>query len=82
MTEATGVPVLPTPPPAPGPTAQESRWHAYEMWAGKIVAAALTGAYATGLIPTAGPVTQAAAIVATALGYLGFAVARTRVVLS
>jgi hypothetical protein len=48
------------------------------MWAAKILAAALTGAYATGLIPTSGQVAQVAGIAATILAYLGFTVIRAR----
>lgn len=62
MTDTTAAPAAP------------SKLKTTEVWAAKLLAAALTGAYATGLIPTSGQAAQVAAIVASALGYLGFVV--------
>ena len=49
-----------------------------EMWLAKGLAALLTGAYLTGLIPTSGTAAEIAGVVATMLGYLGFAVVRSK----
>ena len=62
----------------PATTTAVSTFEKYEMWAAKILAALLTAAYATGLIPTDGTVAKIAAMVATALGFLGFAVVKAK----
>lgn len=45
----------------------------------KLVATLLTALYASDVIPTEGVATKIAAIAATVLGYLGYAVSRTMV---
>jgi hypothetical protein len=59
------------PPPKPG-------YKTTEFWL-KIAAFALTALFASGVIPTSGPVAQVAAITATMLGALGYTVSRTLV---
>jgi hypothetical protein len=63
----------PSAPPAVKPGYQTS-----EFWL-KVAAFALTALYASGVIPTGGPVAQVAAIAATMLGALGYTVSRTLV---
>jgi hypothetical protein len=59
---------------APAPV--KPGWQTTE-WYGKLLAILLTAAYASGLIPTSGTASTIAAIAATVLGYLGYAVSRT-----
>ncbi len=59
------------PPPKPG-------YRTTEFWL-KITAFVLTALFASGVIPTSGPVAQVAAITATMLGALGYTVSRTLV---
>lgn len=63
------VAVVPSPTIKPG-------YKTSEFWL-KLAALALTALYASGVIPTSGPVTQVAAIAATMLGALGYTVSRT-----
>ena len=58
-------------------TAPTNKLKTYEVWIAKLLAAALTGAYLTGLIPTSGTAAEIAGVAATMLGYLGFAVVRS-----
>lgn len=55
-------------------TATESTFEKYEHWAAKILAALLTAAYGTGLIPTTGVVAQIASMACVMLGYAGYVV--------
>ncbi len=57
-------------------TIQKPGYQTSEFWL-KIVALVLTALYASGIIPTMGPVATVAAIAATILGALGYTVART-----
>ena len=68
----------PNPVPAPIPTATvvTPGWRTSEFWL-KVAAFALTALFASGVIPTSGPIAQVAAIAATMLGALGYTVARS-----
>lgn len=63
------------PVPAP-PAVVTPGWHTSEFWL-KVAAFVLTALFASGVIPTSGPIAQVAAIAATMLGALGYTVART-----
>lgn len=68
----------PNPVPAPPPTATvvTPGFRTSEFWL-KVAAIALTALFASGVIPTSGPVATVAAIAATMLGALGYTVARS-----
>jgi hypothetical protein len=71
MAEPTTSPPSPVTPPKPG-------WKTSELWL-KVAAIALSALFASGVIPTSGPVAQVTAIAATMLGALGYTVARSYV---
>jgi hypothetical protein len=78
MTDSTNpVPdVLPL--PQISSTTPKPGWQTTEFWM-KIAAFVLTALFASGAIPTSGPVAQVAAIAATMLGALGYTVGRSLV---
>lgn len=57
-------------------TTAKPGWQTSEFWL-KLAAILLTALYASGVIPTTGPLAQALAIGATILGALGYTVSRT-----
>lgn len=66
----------PVPAPPPAATVVTPGWKTSEFRL-KVAAFILTALFASGIIPTTGPVAQVAAIAATMLGALGYTVARS-----
>lgn len=69
---------MPNPDPVPVPTPVTPGWKTTEFRL-KVAAFILTALYASGIIPTSGPIATAMAIGATMLGALGYTVSRTLV---